>query len=419
MVQSRENEESRLNRKFTARRAALILLFFIAAAGGLLAGVRISLTGGEVTLAGRKIAFPTFGPKPFGGRESFTVLVLGLDQKSKFDEHSPQRSDSIMLMLVDLANKKVSGVSIPRDSRVEIPGRGRMDKINAAYAYGFAPLSIEAVKNLTGISPDYYVVADVTGFEKMVDLLGGVDLYVEKDMHYDDNWQDLHIHLKKGYQHLNGKQAMGYVRFRHDRLGDIGRIQRQQEFLKAVARRLLVVSNWPKLPQIIREARSVVVDTNMTVSELLYLAQELKGIGGENIELHILPGKPQTINGISYWIVDEEKASELIASVFGGHSELGNTTVEVLNGTGKKGLATNVAKTLERNGFRVVKVSNADSFSYTRSLIIFNPESQEGAQEIAHILGTADMKPAEGQKGASSSDIVVIVGKDYTQEGEL
>jgi hypothetical protein len=91
----------------------------------------------------------------------------------------------------------------------------------------------------------------------------------------------------------------------------------------------------------------------------------------------------------------------------------------VLNGTGKKGLATNVAKTLERNGFRVVKVSNADSFSYTRSLIIFNPESQEGAQEIAHILGTADMKPAEGQKGASSSDIVVIVGKDYTQEGEL
>lgn len=419
MAQSRENEESRSNWKVAVKRTALAFLFLIFAAGGLLAGIRISMTGGEVTLAGKRFSFPTFGPKPFGGRESFTILVLGLDQKSKFGQHAPQRSDSIMLMLVDLANKKVSGISIPRDSRVEIPGRGRLDKINAAYAYGFAPLSIEAVKNLTGISPDYYVVADTAGFEKMVDLLGGVDLYVEKDMHYDDNSQDLHIHLKKGYQHLNGKQAMGYVRFRHDRLGDIGRIQRQQEFLKAVARRLLVVSNWPKLPQIVREARSVVVDTNMTVSELLYLAQELRGIGGENIELHILPGRPQTINGISYWIVDEDKASELIASVFGGHSGLGSTTVEVLNGAGKKGLATNVAKTLEQNGFRVVKVSNADSFSYSKSLIIFNPESQEGAQEIAHILGTADMKPAENQKKPSSSDIVVIVGKDYIREGEL
>ncbi|MGB9880929.1 MAG: LCP family protein, partial [Anaerolineae bacterium] len=204
-MHSREKEESRSNWKVAVKRTALAFLFLIFAAGGLLAGVRISMTGGEVTVAGRKISFPNFGPKPFGGRESFTILVLGLDQKSKFDEHAPQRSDSIMLVLVDLANKKVSGISIPRDSRVEIPGRGHLDKINAAYAYGFAPLSIEAVKNLTGISPDYYVVADTAGFEKMVDLLGGVDLYVEKDMHYDDNWQDLHIHLKKGYQHLNGK----------------------------------------------------------------------------------------------------------------------------------------------------------------------------------------------------------------------
>ncbi|MGQ9523915.1 MAG: LCP family protein [Armatimonadota bacterium] len=395
------------------------LAVIIVSAIGLGAGVYLSLSGGSVTIpiVNRTINM-TGGPPPFGGKDQFVVLVLGLDQKERNNSHSPQRSDTIILLSVDLKNRKIQGLSIPRDTLTEIPGRRHPDKLNAAYAFGYAPLSIQAVSNLTGVTPDYYVVTDVGGFQKMVDLLGGVDIYVEKDMHYDDNWQDLHIHLKKGYQRLNGEQAMGYVRFRHDRLGDVGRIHRQQEFLKAVARRMLVVSNWPKLPQIIRQARSVVVDTNLLTSDLIHLAKAMRGITEDSIHLETLPGKPQTIHGVSYWIPDEQKSREVIASIFGATDQNVAATVEVLNGAGRRGVATEVARALEQNGFRVVRVANADSYSYSSSLVIFRPQNQEGAREIANFLGTNDVRPAP-KTSVGGTDITVIVGKDYQQEGQL
>lgn len=405
--------------KLILRYVSWTLAIGVVSLASLAAGAYLSLSGGAITIpiVNRTINM-TGGPPPFGGRDRFTVLVLGLDQKERNNSNSPQRSDTIMLLSVDLKSRTVRGLSIPRDTLVEIPGRRHPDKINAAYAFGYAPLSIETVANLTGITPDYYVVTDVGGFQKMVDLLGGVDLYVEKDMHYDDNWQDLHIHLKKGYQHLNGKQAMGYVRFRHDRLGDVGRIQRQQEFLKAVARRMLVVSNWPRLPQIIRQARSVVVDTNLLTSDLIHLAKTMRGITEDHIHLETLPGEPHTIHGVSYWIPDEEKSRQVIASLFGTHGSETAATVAVLNGAGRRGVAREVARALEQSGFKVVRVDNADSYSYSTSLVIFRPENQEGAREIANLLGTNDVRPAP-KTGTDGTDITVIVGRDYQQEGQL
>jgi len=408
-----------LRGKLILRYASWALAVALVSLIGLGAGVFLSLNGGTVTIpiVNRTINM-SGGPPPFGGKDQFTVLVLGLDQKERNNSNSPQRSDTIMLFSVDLKNRAVKGLSIPRDTLTEIPGRRHPDKINAAYAFGYAPLSIQTVSNLTGVTPDYYLVSDVGGFQTMVDLLGGVDIYVEKNMDYDDNWQDLHIHLKKGYQHLNGKQAMGYVRFRHDRLGDVGRMHRQQEFLKAVARRMLVVSNWPKLPQIIRQARSVVVDTNLLANDLIHLAKTMRGITEDHIHLQTLPGEPRTIHGVSYWIPDEEKCREVIASIFGTQGTETAATVAVLNGAGRRGVAREVARALEQSGFKVVRVDNADSYSYTSSLIIFKPENQEGAREIADLLGTTDVRPAP-KTGADGTDITVIVGRDYQQEGQL
>lgn len=415
-------EEIGLVLRSVLRYAAWTVLVASVAAAGLAAGVYLSVAnGGAVAVGGHSFRMPWSGPPPFGGRDTFTVLVLGLDEKARGNQHSPQRSDSIMLLQVDLKTPSVKGVSIPRDTLTTIPGREHQDKINAAYALGFAPLSIETVKALTGVSPDYYLVSDVGGFQKMVDLIGGVEIDVEKDMNYDDNWQNLHIHLRHGYRHLNGYQAMGYVRFRHDRLGDVARMQRQQKFLKAVVRRAFAMSNLPKLPEIVREARKAVVDTNMTTADLLYMAQRLKGLNDSQILLETLPGVPQNIHGVSYWVLDDEKAHEVISKVFGTADVPTAATVEVLNGTGRRGLARQVAQVLAESGFKVVRVANDRDGVHDTSTVLFRPESQEGAMAIANLLGTSDVQSAsDGRKKLpGDTDITVIVGSDYRQENAL
>ena len=198
-------------------------------------------------------------------KDKATVMIMGVDKRND----DVGRSDTLMVATLDPDKNQAALLSIPRDTRVKIKGHG-YDKINAAYAYGDRKLSQQTVESLLGIKIDHYIVIDVHGFTKIIDALGGIDIDVEKRMYYEDPWDDdggLYIDLQPGMQHMDGKTAVTYVRYR-DEEGDIGRIRRQQKFMKAVMDKLVSPTIIPRLPSIV-SAMYDAVETDMSISELL------------------------------------------------------------------------------------------------------------------------------------------------------
>ncbi|MBQ7723289.1 MAG: LCP family protein, partial [Selenomonadaceae bacterium] len=166
-------------------------------------------------------------------REPTTIMLMGVDER----KDDVGRSDT--LMILNLSKDNASLLTIPRDTMVYINRYG-YQKINAAYAHGGAKLSRETVEDFLGIEIDHYVTINKSRFAEVIDAMGGVDIYVERDMHYEDPWDDdggLYIDLKQGLQHLDGQTAIEFVRFR-DAEGDVGRVRRQQAFMRACADRL-------------------------------------------------------------------------------------------------------------------------------------------------------------------------------------
>ena len=198
-----------------------------------------------------------------------------------------------LTLAVDAENDYIYGVSIPRDTKASINGKNR--KINFAYNSGGMELMAQTVSHQLGIPVDYTVLVDLRAFQALVDAIGGVDFYIPVNMDYDDPYQNLSIHFSKGMRHLNGAEALKVVRFRHNNDGsgygseDIGRMQTQQDFLKAVAKQTLTVSNLTKLDSFCKIFQQY-VETDLTVGNLVWLGGEAIGMGAENIEFSTLPG---------------------------------------------------------------------------------------------------------------------------------
>lgn len=268
------------------------------------------VTGGK--LFGKQVTRP-----PLEGRTSFNVLVLGLDQPNRLNPKLPRRTDSMLLAHVDLPTKMVTGVSIPRDTRVRFVGARNWMKINAAYGEGGPQGSVDIVKQFTGVTADYFVVVDTTSTKHLVDLVGGVSVVVDKKMDYDDSWQDLHIHLKAGPQHLDGDHAIQFLRFRHDATGDIARMGRQQMFLRSLASQIARPANIPKLPWIIKELRSK-VETNLDDTDLLYLAREMRNAPASHLIFETLPGESRMVGGADYFLPYGDKMRQTILQAFPG-----------------------------------------------------------------------------------------------------
>ena len=245
-----------------------------------------------------------------GFSNRINVLLLGTDDgdSEDFDKDVPKRTDAMLLVSFDPENSQVSVLSLPRDTRVTIPGRRGHDKINAAYAYGGVPLAKRTVANLLQVPVNHYMQVDWQGFIKVVDMLGGVDLDVEQNMDYEDPYADLKIHLKKGKQHLNGEKAGEYVRFRHDEMGDIGRVERQQKFMKSLAKQAFTVGNMVKLPMIIGTA-SEYVKTDMTFIQMVKAANCLRLFGDGGVKSASLKGDFGDIGGVSYWVTTPSKVA--------------------------------------------------------------------------------------------------------------
>lgn len=251
-------------------------------------------------------------------KEWINILVVGSDKNEKL--HDAGRSDTIMVVGVDLKNKKINMLSIPRDTRVTIPGRTRASKINEAYSIGGIEKVKETVSSLLGIPIDYYAETNFEGFKDVVDILGGVEIDVEKRMkahtHYDN------IDLQPGLQTLTGEQALGYVRFRYDAAGDFGRAERQQKFLVAIAQKMTQPANITKLPALAEQIDEI-VETDLTIPQILRLAKDFMGISAEDITHALLPVSGEYINGISYQIMKEAETEELVKQLFYPQEENG------------------------------------------------------------------------------------------------
>ena len=254
-------------------------------------------------------------------KDKSTIMIMGVDAR----EDDVGRSDTLMIAAVDPKRNQASLLSVPRDTRVKIPGHG-WDKINAAYAYGSAKSGIlggeklaqRTVEDFLGVNIDHYVVIDTHAFQKIIDALGGIDIDVEKRMYYEDPWDDdggLVIDLKPGMQHMNGKTAVTYVRYR-DEEGDIGRIKRQQKFMKACMEKVTSPSIIPKLPTVIKEVMGS-VKTDLSFRQLLEFAGTLKEAQKNGLKTEMVPGRPLYISGVSYWIPDVEKLRTTLAETLG------------------------------------------------------------------------------------------------------
>ncbi|AOQ23095.1 Transcriptional regulator LytR [Moorella thermoacetica] len=296
--------------------ACLLILAILTFAASAYAGYRIAdlrLGGNPATVQSQQVQAPQRQSSQDGSNAAVatpgkpeTILLIGVDQRVP-DE--PSRSDTIMLAVLDPQKPGVDLLSIPRDTRVKIPGHG-YDKINAAHAYGGPRLLMDTINDFLGSHVDKYVEVNFQGFQKIIDILGGVDIDVDKRMYYPEE----NIDLKPGFQHLNGYDALAYVRYRYDPEGDITRVGRQQKFMKALIDQTFKLSTIPKIPQLVSEI-SKDVKTNLSVKEMLSLALSMKGLNGSAVNTYTIPGEGKYVGGVSYYIVDQQKLPDVIAAI--------------------------------------------------------------------------------------------------------
>ena len=246
-------------------------------------------------------------------KDKATIMIMGVDERTD----DVGRSDTLMVATIDPHKNEAALLSIPRDTRVAIPKNG-YDKINAAYAYGGEKLTQRTVEDFLGIRIDHYVIINTHAFQKIIDAIGGIDIDVEKRMYYEDPWDDdggLVIDLRPGRQHMDGKTAVTYVRYR-DEEGDIGRVKRQQKFMRACVDAVTTPAILPRLPGII----SSVIDsvkTDLSVRQMLEFIGTLKQAQANGLRTDMVPGRPLYIEGISYWIPDMEQLRRNIVNALG------------------------------------------------------------------------------------------------------
>ncbi|ANR71508.1 LytR family transcriptional regulator [Selenomonas sp. oral taxon 126] len=242
------------------------------------------------------------------------VLVLGLDDAVNMDNAEEQRADAILLISMENATGKVRILNIPRDTWVQMAqGKGETRLANV-YAVGGAPLMVRTINQMFDISIHQYVVIDLATFGQIVDAVGGIDLYIERNMDYDDPEAGLSIHMRQGYRHLDGVGAEHYLRYRSDDLGDLGRTQRQQKFVKAFYAKLLRVDTLPKVPAI-ADILKQNVTTSAELFDSVHIGNVIRKLNIEPPRTIMLPGDFSRDDD-TVWIMDRAATDEIIHELF-------------------------------------------------------------------------------------------------------
>lgn len=242
----------------------------------------------------------------------YSVLVVGTDKVGL-------NTDTIFVASFDTINDTISVMSVPRDTMSANVKRS-VKKINAAYSVG-GKANMDNLKKeiraLVGFTPNYYVVVNLDAFSEIIDAIGGVKIDVPRDMNYDDPYQDLHIHLKKGEQVLNGQEAIGFVRYRKGYAeGDLGRVKAQQLFMTALAQQMAQPSTITKLPAI-ADIINKNMKTDLSISDILWFGQQAVEVDMANdLQMFVLPGEAQYVSGLSYYIPSEKDILEIVNTHF-------------------------------------------------------------------------------------------------------
>ncbi len=246
---------------------------------------------------------------------SLTVLLIGTDSRPR---QALGNTDTMMVVNVDYLHRRIEILSIPRDTKVRFPD-GASRKINAAYSVGGVSLASRMIEDLIGFDIPNYAVTHFRGLVDMINTLGGVSLYVPQRMYYNTGDKQYGIiNLHKGYQKLNGQKALAFVRFRADPRGDIGRTQRQQQFMKALIAAALRPSTVIKLPMLVPQAANA-FETNLSMAQVLKIASEAGKMRGFRVVSQTLPGayhNPRYAGDLSYWIVSPTQAKLVTKRLF-------------------------------------------------------------------------------------------------------
>jgi polyisoprenyl-teichoic acid--peptidoglycan teichoic acid transferase len=289
---------------------------------------------------------------------------------------------------------------------------------------GGAELAAATVtENFEGVTIDRYVRVDTDAFKELVDLLGGVEVYVPTRMKYTDNTQKLHIDLQPGLQVLDGDQAEQFARFRKDATGDIGRVQRQQQLIRALRERVANPTIIPKIPQIIELLKSH-IDTNMSMEEMLALANFGLQLERDNFQMVLLPGRfsrpDESI--ASYWILNPEGKERLMQQFFGVASsgstdeevaDINRLSIAVQNATGSPEMGQQVARYLREQGFRRVYVVRDWSEVLPQTEVITQNGDLDSARRLQTMLQLGQVIPAS--TGDLDSDVTLRVGEDWLE----
>lgn len=350
--------------------------------------------------------------------ETVNVLIAGVDAGEESG-----RTDSIHVMRLYNNSGHAGVVSIPRDSFVPIDGTSHHDKINAAYATGGAERLKRTVENFMGEPMDHYVVTDLDAFVKVVDEFGGVDITVEKNMRYHDRHGNLHIDLKPGRQHLNGTQTMGYVRFRHDRTGDFGRIVRQQTFAREFIKQKATLGNIGRLRGLFDDMKKTKkLETDMEFCDFFYMREFFKGQDMDHrLMPAMVPGTPMMVGRASIVRPDAQQAAELEKLVFKQPTPVTffvRSPVELVNTCGYEGRGEYLKALLRMNGIRFSGVRRQPRGQPATTVLKGRVPLDMAGQLNVFFGGKLDIKPpdppAETVDGTAppESPLTLVLGND-------
>lgn len=355
------------------------------------------------------------------------ILVMGVDRVPEAPKNSPEafngRSDTMLLLRLDPNDNSVRMLSIPRDTQVNIPRVG-IAKINDANVEGGAALAARVVnRTLNDVPIDRYVRVTTDAFRELVDLVGGIEVFVPYPMQYEDVTQNLKIDLEQGWQTLNGDQAEQFARFRKDKNGDIGRVQRQQALIKALRQRLVSPTVLPRLPQVIRIIEQY-VDTNLSLEELLAIASFSLKLQPDNFKMVLLPGRfsdPKEFIG-SYWIINPTGRDRVMREYFNqmpAWSSLdtqrrpNRVRIAIQNATDNPGLSYRVAQDLASKNFHNVYIIKNWPDPQQQTQIIVQQGDLEAATTLKRALGLGRLEVSS--TGDLESDLTIRIGEDWVE----
>lgn len=428
-------------RRRPSRRGPGVKEYLLAMAITMLAGLGIGMLFGGAfgSLTGMQFGSPDQDPtaqdqsatqaaQPHGGfslmphlDQAMSLLVMACDNTDQ-EVHDGRRvlgmrgnTDSMILVRFDPAAHEIRALAIPRDTRVPIPGHG-IFKINSANPYGGPSLSMQVVSTFLGTPVDKYLLIDTRAVIQIVDALGGVDMYVPKRLYYNDWSGHLHINLHKGMNHLTGQEAHDFLRFRHDELGDIGRVQRQQMFFQALMKEFMTPANLLKVPQLLAVAHDN-METNLTAEELFKIVGWGKDLNRHDVQMAMVPGSAQTIEGVSYWVADDAGTRRTV-DTFLLHTAPDQARapsqyrVAVQDGVGDYAASHALRHALVQAGYAEVTMDGyAAEMGQPETEIIAQNADLAGARALAQTLGVG--KVVAAATGDIYTDYTVVVGKDW------